>query len=138
MDKEQLKSWLRYDEGYDDRPYICTAGRLTIGWGRNLEDDGISLDEGNLMLENDMKRTDKDLRTCQWYLGAPNSVQDALFNMCFNLGLPRLLGFKKMIQAIEDKNYTKAAFEALNSKWAIQLPNRAKEVSVMIREGYGT
>lgn len=138
MNKEQLKSWLRHDEGYEDMPYICTAGKLTIGYGRNLQDNGISKDEAELMLENDMKRTEKDLLTCQWYLDAPPSVKDALFNMCFNLGLPRLLGFKKMIQAIKDKDFTKAAIEALDSKWATQVKGRAKAVAVMIREGYGT
>lgn len=138
MNKEKLRAWLKHDEGYDNMPYICTAGKLTIGYGRNLQDNGISQDEADLMLENDMKRTEKDLLTCKWYIDAPPSVKDALFNMCFNLGLPRLLGFKKMIQAIKDKDYTKAAIEALDSKWATQVHGRAKAVAVMIREGYGT
>lgn len=138
MNKEKLKSWLKQDEGYENMPYICTAGKLTIGYGRNLQDNGISKDEAELMLENDMKRAEKDLLTQQWYLDAPPSVKDALFNMCFNLGLPRLLGFKRMIAAIKAKDWTLAAKEALDSKWAVQVGNRAKSIAVMIREGYGT
>lgn len=122
-------------EGYDDKPYLCTAGKLTIGYGRNLQDNGISQDEGDLMLENDMKRCEKDLLTCSWYLDSPSSVKDALFNMCFNLGLPRLLGFKRMIAAIKNKDYVTAAREALDSKWATQVGKRAKDVALMIREG---
>jgi lysozyme len=137
MNREQLKNWLRHDEGFETMPFVCSAGKLTIGYGRNLQDNGISKDEAELMLENDMKRTEKDLLSCQFYLDAPPAVKDALFNMCFNLGLPRLLGFKKMIQAIKDKDYTKAALEALDSKWAVQVKGRAKDVAVMMRIGDG-
>ena len=138
MNKEKLIAWIKYNEGYDNMPYVCTAGKLTIGYGRNLQDNGISLDEADLMLENDMKRVEKDLLNCQWYLDAPSQVKDAIFNMWFNLGLPRLLGFKKMIAAIKDKNWTVAAIEALDSKWATQVGNRAKVIAVMIRECDGT
>jgi len=135
MDRNKLKEWMKHDEGYKNIPYVCSEGKLTIGYGRNLQDRGISKEEAEFMLENDMKSTEKDLLTCQWYLDAPSSVKDALFNMCFNLGLPRLLGFKKMIQAIKDKDYTKASIEALDSRWAKQVHDRAKAIAVMIREG---
>lgn len=135
MNREQLKTWIKHHEGYDDKPYICTAGKLTIGYGRNLQDNGISQDEAEYMLNNDFKRTEKDLLGCTWYINAPPTVKDALFNMCFNLGLPRLLGFRRMIAALIEKDYTKAAMEALDSKWAVQVGDRAKDVALMIREG---
>lgn len=116
-------------------PYIDTVGKLTIGYGRNLEDNGISQEEANFLFDNDFHLCERQLAQCSWYAEQPEGVQAALINMCFNLGLPRLKGFKRMIAALEAKNYTVAAQEALNSKWATQVGQRAKDVAVMLREG---
>lgn len=130
---EDLKAWIRQCEGYDNMPYIDTVGKLTIGYGRNLQDNGISRDEAEFMLENDINRAIKDLQSYSWFHSSPDSTQRALINMSFNLGLPRLLTFRNMIQALIDKDYTKAAKEALDSKWALQVGNRAKDIALMIR-----
>jgi len=134
MNKEKLKNWIKRDEGYDNKPYIDTVGKLTIGYGRNIQDNGISHDEAELMFENDMIRTEKDLLGCIWYVNAPQNIKDALFNMCFNIGLNSLLEFDEMIEAIISKDYTKAAIEALDSKWAKQVGERAKVIALMIRQ----
>ena len=117
------------------RPYTDTVGVLTIGWGRNLDDNGISQEEADFLFDNDFNRCERELGTCSWYTAQPEGVKGALMNMCFNLGLPRLKGFKRMIAALEAKNYTVAAQEALNSKWATQVGDRAKDVALMLREG---
>ena len=135
MNKDEMKLWIKKNEGYDNMPYLCTAGKLTIGYGRNLQDCGISHDEAELMLDNDMKRTETELLSLSWYHDQPTDVKDALFNMCFNLGLSRLLEFKNMINAIKEKNYTHASIEALNSKWAVEVGQRAKDVALMLRNG---
>lgn len=108
---------------------------MTIGWGRNIQDNGISQAEADLLFENDFQRCLNDLNRYKWYTDQPAHVQDALMDMCFNLGIGRLLGFKRMIAALEDKDYTKAAIEALDSKWATQVKTRAQDVAVMMREG---
>jgi len=131
-----LKEWIKKCEGYKPKPYLDTLGKLSIGYGRNLKDNGISLEEANFMFENDLARCQKELYPYSWYLHQPLHIQYALVNMCFNLGLTKLLGFKKMIQALEEKNYTKAAMEALDSKWATQVKGRAKQVALMMREGF--
>ncbi len=87
------------------------------------------------MFENDFQRCLDDLIQYKWYTEQPDNIKNALMNMCFNLGINRLLGFKRMIAALEDNDYTKAAFEALNSKWANQVGDRAKDVALMIRQG---
>lgn len=135
MDKIKLKKWIKHHEGYRNKPYLCTGNKITIAYGRNLQDNGISQDEGDLMLENDMNRVEKELLAKAWYVNAPSNVKDALFNMCFNLGMPRLLGFRKMIAAIIAQDYTKASIEALDSLWAKQVGQRAKDVALMIRQG---
>ncbi len=110
-------------------------GKLTIGYGRNIEDNGISQTEGDFLFDNDFARCERELAAYPWYVNQPENVQYALMDMCFNLGIARLLGFKKMIMALTVKDYTKAAIEALDSKWASQVGDRSKDVALMMRQG---
>lgn len=116
-------------------PYTDTVGKTTIGYGRNLEDNGISFAEAQYLFENDFAQVQKQLSQYAWYRSQPENVMAALINMCFNLGITKLLGFKKMIAALTEHDYTTAALEALDSKWAIQVGERAKDVAIMMREG---
>lgn len=132
---KNLKDWIKKCEAFKSHPYLDTVGKLTIGWGRNIEDNGISQAEGDFMFDNDFARCERELAPYPWYVNQPEGVQAALMNMCFNLGIGRLLGFRKMIMALTAKDYTTAAIEALDSKWAKQVGQRAKDVALMIREG---
>jgi lysozyme len=132
---QDLKDWIKKCEGFRAFPYLDTVGKVTIGYGRNIDDLGISAAEAEFMLDNDLARCEKDLSQYSWYLIQPDNVKMALMNMCFNIGINRLTGFKKMITALINKDYTNAALEALDSKWATQVGQRAKDVAAMIREG---
>jgi len=132
-----LEEWIAQQEGLRLFPYKCPADKLTIGYGRNLEQRGISADEARMMLKNDISLCQQELSAFSWYSEQPDHIQDALINMCFNLGLPCLLKFKKMIAALEKKNYTQAAIEALDSRWASQVGSRAKDIALVISVGYG-
>jgi lysozyme len=131
---QDLQLWIKTCEGLKLKSYVDTNGHITIGWGRNLE-NGISLDEAELMFQNDYKQTVSELKLYDWYLMQPLGVQSALINMNFNLGITKLLGFKKMIAALTIKDYTTAALEALDSRWANQVHKRANDIAVMIRAG---
>lgn len=131
----QLKDWIKHHEACKLHPYIDTVGKLTIGWGRNIQDNGISKAEADYLFENDFNRCQADLIKYKWYTDQPQNIQYALMDMCFNLGIGKLLGFKKMIAALQEKNYTQAAIEALDSKWATQVKTRAQDVALLIREG---
>ena len=63
----------------------------------------------------------------------PEAVQLVLTNMAFNLGQSRLSGFKRMLKAVEERNYRRAAIEMLDSVWAKQVRKRANELSLMMR-----
>jgi lysozyme len=134
MNEQELQAWIKNCEDLKTHPYLDTTNHVTIGWGRNL-DNGISLDEAELMFQNDFKRAANELRGYVWYVQQPVGVQCALVNMNFNLGIDKLLGFKKMIVALLAKDYTTAALEALDSKWANQVHKRANDIAVMIRAG---
>lgn len=130
-----VKEWIKRCEGYNSYPYLDTVGKVTIGYGRNIDDNGISKEEGDYLFDNDFSRCQQELSSYPWYVNQPKNVQDSLMNMCFNLGIGRLLGFRKMIIALTAKDYTTAAMEALDSKWAYQVGQRAKDVALMIRQG---
>ena len=134
VDKE-LERWIRGHEGYNNKHYIDTVGKFTIGFGRNIQDNGINQEEAELMFQNDLKRSIKELEQYSWYLIQPGGVKKALINMNFNLGINHFITFTKMIVALVNRDYTQASIEALDSKWAEQVGQRAKDIAVMIREG---
>lgn len=132
---DALTKQLIIDEGMRLKPYRDTVGKLTIGVGRNLDDNGISEDEALVMLKNDIDQAFDELSQFDWFNSLKPVKQDALVNMCFNLGLPRLLSFKRMIAALEAGDYQTAADEALDSKWAVQVGERANRIAEVIRNG---
>lgn len=118
------------------KPYHCTAGALTIGVGRNLDSMGLSEDEAYYLLQNDIRRCEKELlKVFEWFAYLDNVRQDAMMDMCFNLGISRLRGFEKALEAMEDGNYEEAAVEFLDSNWADQVGQRAITITNMIRTG---
>lgn len=130
-----LEMWKRH-EGFRTKPYLCGAQKLTIGYGRNLEDVGISVSEAGMLAINDLQAARMELHnTFAWFKELNPARQDALTDMVGNIGLSRFLGFKKTIQALSTKDFEKASKEMLDSKWATQVSSRAHELSEMIRLG---
>ncbi len=131
---DPITSDLKRDEGLRLKPYCDSVGKLTVGWGRNLDDVGISEIEAEFLLDHDIRRAFTDLdRTLPWWRGLPAPWQRGLINMTFNLGLPRLRGFKKMLAALEAGDGERAAIEALDSKWAGQVGDRAQPIAALYR-----
>lgn len=123
-------------EGLKLKPYTCPAGKLTIGVGRNLEDRGITEDEAMMMLQNDIIACRRECYANFFWFGEMDEVrQEVILEMCFNLGIARLKGFKKMLKACELKNYTLASQEMLTSLWARQVGNRAKTLAKIMEKG---
>ncbi len=132
----ELEQLLVKHEGLVLKPYRCTAGKLTIGCGRNLEDNGITVLEAKMLLRHDLTRTRFGLeKALPFFLGLSRPRRLALIDMCFNLGLPRFLQFKQMLAAIADGDFDRAAGEMLSSRWAAQVGQRANTLAAMMREG---
>ena len=101
-----------------------------------MRDRGLSEEEAEYLLLNDIKEALFALaEKFPWFVHMTQRRQYALANMYHNIGLPRLLGFRKMLQALESKDYETAAVEALDSKWAKQVGKRADEIAQMIKDG---
>ena len=140
-DPEQLNKLIKEltrDEGYRQHPYQDTVGKLTVGIGRNLDDVGITRQEAEFLAKQDILRAAVELDSnLPWWESTGPVRQRALLNMCFNLGITRLLGFKKMLAALEDGRWADAASEAMDSKWARQVGARAGRIATMLEEGDG-
>lgn len=132
----KLQEQLKRHEGLRFKAYQCTANRTSIGYGRNLDDKGITQAEADLMLENDVLFLMSVLPAkIHFFNGLNKPRADVLVNMAFNLGINGLLNFKKMLGAIDDGYFNLAAAEMLDSKWARQVGDRALELAEQMRVG---
>lgn len=136
MDRERLIEELKRDEGVELKAYQDTEGIWTIGIGRNLQDVGVSMDEAEYMLANDIDVAVGELqRTFDWFEGLSDARQRVCINMCFNLGLTRLLGFKKFLAAMAVGDWETAGVEMLDSKWSRQVGARSTRLKDLLLEG---
>jgi len=134
MNLERIKSTLTKHEGLKLDMYKCSAGVWTIGVGHNLEDKGISKRVAAMLLEDDINDALVDLeRNIIYFYDLPEAAQEALVNLAFNMGIPRLMQFKKTLAYLRSGDYKKAADELLDSRYASQVGYRALEVAQMIR-----
>lgn len=132
----RLVAQLKKHEGLRLTPYKCTADKLTIGIGRNLEDVGISEHEAEMLLKNDIDRATKQLLlSFPWVADLDSVRKAALINFTFNVGIGTVKKFVKAMSFLEAKEYDKAALEFLSSRWASQVGKRATEITEQIRTG---
>ena len=139
-------------EGMVLKPYRCPMGKLTIGVGRNLDDNPLSSEElralgdykhgitengAKMLLRNDIMRCYEQLKKhIIVFDELEPDRQYALVDMCFQLGFKGLRKFKNMLKAIEKKDFQMACFECLTSNYAKQTPKRAKKIAKVIRDGF--
>ncbi len=135
MNQKLLERLIKH-EGLRLKPYRCTAGKLTIGIGRNLEDVGITESEAIELLKNDLARCHHEcLHSFWWYHELDETRQGVLLEMCFNLGLKKLKSFRHMLTALSLKDYGLAAREMRSSLWAQQVGQRAKTLADLMQRG---
>jgi lysozyme len=128
--EEQLLS----HEGFESKVYRCPAGKLTVGVGRNLEDKGITKEEALYLLKNDIQECVADLRNLFTDFDRLQEPQkNALIDLRFNIGPNRFRTFKKMIAAVDDRDFILAAKEMKDSRWYHQVGDRAKTLCAMIQ-----
>jgi lysozyme len=135
---EQLLEMLKRHEGVRSKVYLCSAGYETIGVGRNISKSGMGLsgDEVDYLLENDIVRVIKELSSeYPWFKDLDDVRKDAMIDISFNLGATRLRGFKRALAAMEVADYKMAAKEFLDSKWSRDVKGRATELCYMIEMG---
>ena len=131
-----LINQLKRHEGLRLKPYRCTAGKLTIGIGRNLDDVGISEEEAEYLLRHDIEVATDELHGALPFTRLMDGARhDVLVNMVFNMGIARFLKFDRTIMYLEAANYAMASTEMLDSAWARQVGDRALELSNQMLTG---
>jgi lysozyme len=104
--------------------------------GRNLDDVGISREEAMALLANDVKNARYQLEQhLPWASSLDDVRESALVNMCFNVGIGKLLNFRKFLSALEAGDYKSASAEMLDSLWAKQVGPRAQRLALQIQSG---
>jgi lysozyme len=128
-----LREQLRRDEGVRYEPYVDSKGFATIGVGTKLP---LTNEEVNALMEIRLSHTDHELDLAlPWARTLDASRRDALRNMAYNMGVPRLLGFKHTLAFLQAENWTQAAAEMLNSLWAKQVGDRATRLAKQVETG---
>lgn len=136
MNKNRFIKQMRFHEGVRNKVYKDHLGIETIGVGRNLVDRGLSDEEVDYLLGNDITIVENELDNgLSWWRDLDEVRQRALADLAFNMGLPRLHGFVKMLDALQRRDYHAAADELLDSKYAKQVGERSNRVAEMIRTG---
>ena len=135
--ESDLIKQIKEHEGLRLKPYKCPAGKLTIGYGHNLEDNGLSQSVCEYILIEDIEETKKNLYavfTKDFFDDLNDKQKIALIDMMFNLGLSRFLTFKKFILAVKNKDFIKASAEIINSRAYQQNKSRYKKLSEQIKK----
>ena len=127
MISEKLKHHVKVSEGLRLKPYLCPAGKWTIGYGHNIEDNGIPMVIAVDLLEIDLIDAQNELfYAFPEYRSLTQNRIDALIDMSFNLGIARLKKFKRMHKALTEHDFKLAAAELMDSDYAGQVGKRAK------------
>lgn len=127
------EKFLKLHEGFSSTPYMDTTGHLTIGYGRNLEDRGLTEREAQYLLYNDISESKHDLRSIIHYFDYLSDIRQAvLIDMRYNLGYRGFRTFEKMIMAVNAWEYERAALEMRDSRWYRQVGKRAERLAYMM------
>tara|TARA_R110000851_G_scaffold16857_1_gene54299 strand:+ start:158 stop:586 length:429 start_codon:yes stop_codon:yes gene_type:complete len=135
---DKIIEMLRLHEGVKTHVYTDHLGYETIGVGRCIRKNvglGLSDDEINYLLSNDVSRVTAELGRFKWFPELNEARRDAMINLCFQLGLTKLLKFKNFLASMEDGDYELASTHLLDSLYARQTPARADEIAEMIVSG---
>jgi lysozyme len=134
--RKKLKDLILKHENYKQFAYTDTTGHVTIGIGRNLTENGISLNEALYMLDDDIQYFSSKLsHVYPAFDTLCEPRQIVLIDMCFNLGINGLLEFKDMLAALSDCNYSAAADAMKASKWYEQTGQRGEQDEQIMRTG---
>jgi lysozyme len=133
--KMSLIESIKEHEGYVGVVYKDSLGIDTIGYGFAIKDLELDEDICEMILERKLKNLNDRVRVrFEWYRYMPPQIQDVIMEMCYQLGVTGFSKFKKTILFLQNKQFHDASQEMLDSLWARQTPNRAKELSNRVKE----
>lgn len=129
--------WVRKYEDFDGHPRMCKDGFVRLGYGRNIDDKGITVGEANLMLENDLSIINYALNSFGWYRDIPNLVQGAIIHLCYIMTMDKVLSMDNFIDCLKKLDYAGAAKAILDLNNSLEVPKydaRLKDIALTISE----
>ena len=134
-EKMSLKESIKQHEGYVGVVYKDSLGIDTIGYGFAIKDLELDEDICDIILERKLKNLHDIIKIkFKWYQYMPQEIKNVVMEMCYQLGVTGVSKFKKTIAYLQNKQWEEASVEMLDSLWARQTPNRAKELSNRVKE----
>ncbi len=141
--KDRAIAEIKVDEGYRLKPYYCSNGYPTVGYGTKIGPKDAPLDMYQFSMPEPAAHSmvvatvdslcDELMAKLPWLKSAPNALQMVLICMAYQLGVTGVLMFRKTLQLMEERRYKEASKEMLNSKWHQKdSPARAKKLSQVV------
>lgn len=131
--KDLLES-IKHHEGFVEHVYDDSLGIPTIGYGFAIKNLVLDEDIAEEILIRKLEKLQRNANSrFQWLEDMPQEVQEVVLNMCYQLGITGVSKFRKAISALQEGEWQEAADEMLDSLWARQTPNRAEELSNIVR-----
>lgn len=159
IDDATIIQRLMLNEGMRNKAYYDTEGKLTIGIGRNLDDNPLTQEEicyighnarskaitneqACYLCRNNIASVKADLdKYLPWWRDLNIDRQFVMIDLCFNLGIGNekkktgLLGFQRTLSSIAQGYYMKAADQLMQSKYARQVGIRARRNAYSLKTG---
>lgn len=133
---EDLLASVRLHEGFRDRPYKDTVGKLTIGYGWNIDDTPLCREAAEVQMVHKLLECEQALiKRLEFYNNLTQARKDVLIEMCFNLGVEGFFGFKNTIRLMRESKHENAAVQMLKSTWAKQVGQRARTLAAKYAKG---
>ena len=131
---KDLLEKIKHHEGFVEHVYDDSLGIPTIGYGFAIKDLVLDEDIAEEILIRKLEKLQRNANSrFQWLEDMPQEVQEVVLNMCYQLGVTGVSKFRKAISALQEGEWQEAADEMLDSLWARQTPNRATELSDIVR-----
>jgi len=131
---KDLLEKIKHHEGFVEHVYDDSLGIPTIGYGFAIKDLVLDEDIAEDILIRKLEKLQRNANSrFQWLEDMPQEVQEVVLNMCYQLGITGVSKFRKAISALQEGEWQEAADEMLDSLWARQTPNRAEELSNIVR-----
>ena len=142
MNYDKLLESVKKHEGYKNHVYLDTLGKRTVGVGHlcveDFWEDCKEYEEDFLMdiLKKDLQQAIRQANSMCEGLKISEDAKIIIIEMIFQLGGTGVSKFRKMWQALQQDppDYAEASVQMLDSRWAKQTPNRAKEMARLMSE----
>ncbi len=132
MSMHDVMELIKQNEGFRGMPYKDTLGFPTIGYGTKLP---IDEEEAELLLKKRLNDVRRELESrVDFFDNLPETIQEVLLDMAYNMGVPRLFTFKRMWEAVRDRNWGKMADEMVDSLWYRQVGKRSEELVTKVEK----